>query len=384
MRPLIAILGFAWAATCVAAEPSCSYRAGAATIDLPGAPFAAEPSADGCWLYVSLGHGRSPGRGAVAVLHNDEGAFVMRRAVPLDGDPAGLGLTQDGGRLLVADGAGISILDVARLQAGDADPLLGRIPLGVGTIYLAITRDDRTVFASVEREARIAVIDLARVGDRAAGAEAVIGSIPAGTAPVGLALSGKGDRLYATSESAPRSLGLEARCLLDGGRYGDRRLSEGLLSVIDVARARVDPAAAILATWRAGCSPVRVILGPDDKVAWVSARGEDAVYRFDLGSNGSPGATATLRRFAVGSAPVGLALAPSGDALWISNSNRFSRSEPGTLERIDLLDGSRTVLPSGRFPRDLRFLPDGRTLVVAVFGSSQLQLVPPPPREPAR
>jgi hypothetical protein len=33
-------------------------------------------------------------------------------------------------------------------------------------------------------------------------------------------------------------------------------------------------------------------------------------------------------------------------------------------------------VPSGRFPRDLRFLPDGKTLVAAVFGSRAVQFVP--------
>lgn len=370
-------------ATAAAAAPVCSYDGGTTTIDLPGAPFAAEPSADGCWLYVSLMRSRASSHGGVAVLHNEGGAFVLRQTVRLDGEPAGLRLTHDGRQLLVAAGDGVSVLDVGRLQVGGGDALAGTVTVGPGTIYLAITDDDRTAFASVENAANIAVIDLERLRASEFGAGAVIGRIPTGIAPVGLALSARGNRLFATSERAPDSLNLPAHCPANGQRDSRRMVAEGLLSVFDVERARVDPRKASVAIWPAGCSPVRVVLGADDRVAWVSARGEDAVYRFDIDAPDGNGAKARRQRIAVGSAPVGLALAPAGDALWVSNSNRFADAEPGTLERMNLADASRQVMPSGRFPRDLRFLPDGKTLVAAVFGSSQLQLVSPPAQEPA-
>jgi DNA-binding beta-propeller fold protein YncE len=376
LRILVAIFATEFASTGTATEPACAYRAGAATIELPGTPFAAESSADGCWLYVSLTRGPAADRGAVAVLHNEGGAFVLRHAAPLDGDPAGLRLTHDGKHLLVSDGAGVSVLDAGRLQLGAQNPVAGRVSVGAGTAYLAISGDDRTAFASQEKEARIAVIDLERLRNPDLGGDVVIGRIPTGRGPVGLALSGKGDRLYAASQRAPDSLGLATRCPAEGKRGGGRMVPEGLLSVIDVGRARSDPRSATLAVWPAGCSPVRVVLSADDRVAWVSARGEDAVYRFDVGSLEGQAAGATRQRFAVGSAPVGLSLSPTGNALWVSNSNRYAPSEPGTVERIDLVDGSRRVLPTGPFPRDLLLLPDGETLVVAVFGSSRLQMLP--------
>jgi hypothetical protein len=34
------------------------------------------------------------------------------------------------------------------------------------------------------------------------------------------------------------------------------------------------------------------------------------------------------------------------------------------------------TVPCGVFPRDLRFLPDGKTLVAAEFGSRDIRLVP--------
>jgi len=366
------------------AEPACLYRAGAATIALPGSPFAAEPSADGCWLYVSLSRGQSGAGGAVAVLQNDNGAFVVRRTLAVDGDPAGLRLTHDGKLLLLADGDGIAAFDAAALQRGAKNPEAGRITVGAGTIYIVISKDDRTAFASEEGAARVAVIDLERGRNGEFGSSAVLGRIPTGLRPVGLALSSKGDKLFATSERAPDSLGLTAHCPAEGKRGGGRMVPEGLLSVIDVDRARSNPRSATLASWLAGCSPVRVVVQADDSVAWISARNEDAVYRFDLSALDGADRRALRRRFDVGPAPVGLALAPDGDALWVANSNRFASAEPGTVERMALLDDARGVLPTGRFPRDLVFLPDGSSLVVAVFGSSQLQFVPTASREGMR
>src|SRR5258706_8556370 len=82
----------------------CAYTAGAATVELPGRPFMAEPTADGCWLFVSMGHlkGDAMGSGGVAVLHSEGGGFRVTHMTPLKDYPGGLALSHDGKTLAVA------------------------------------------------------------------------------------------------------------------------------------------------------------------------------------------------------------------------------------------------------------------------------------------
>jgi len=116
---------------------------------------------------------------------------------------------------------------------------------------------------------------------------------------------------------------------------------------------------------------VRVALSADGATAWVTARGDNAVLKFATGRIADPPQATT-----VGPAPVGVAARPDGRQVWVSNSDRFSSAGVGSLSMIAAAGGAGRSIPSGKFPRDMRFLPDGRTLLVAQFDSLALQLVP--------
>ena len=119
-------------------------------------------------------------------------------------------------------------------------------------------------------------------------------------------------------------------------------------------------------TPRARCrSSTSPALSGDGRTAWVSARGENAVFAFSLSN-------LTRGRLAVGDSPVGLAVQPGDGRLWVSDSSRFEDAE-GDVRTVNATPPVR--IKSGRY---LRFLPDGRTLVVAVFGSEAVQLIPVP------
>ena len=358
------------------AEPACAYTAGPATVPVAGHPFTAQPTADGCWLFVSLSE-TAGGRGGVAVLHNDGGRFVQVRTVPLAEGAAGLSLSHQRGRLLVTSGDSVVEFDVARLESGQPNPEVGRIrePSGAQPIYVALSADDRLAFVTDERAARVTVYDLARAEREGFGPRAVIGRIAQGIAPVGMALSPDGAWLYATSQRAAPSAAFPKRCRAEQ-QEDTLQHPEGFLSIIDVAKAAVDPGHALRAAVPAGCNPVRVALSSDGRTAWVTARGEDAVYAIDL-ADPAAASGASRRHFAVGSSPVGVAVQPGSGRVWVSDSGRFSTAD-GELQTVPSADISGVRVPSGRFPRDLRFLPDGRPLVVAVFGSQTVQLVPTP------
>src|SRR5262249_43202749 len=133
-------------------------------IRLPGSPFTALASADGCWVFVSLSSGSSGSGPGVAVLSRSRGAIAVERIVPLRGEPTGMVLTHDGKLLIVPNGSGVAFLDVRRLEAGATNAVLGYWGSSHGAgghIYASITSDDRYLFVSDEAAGTISVINVA-------------------------------------------------------------------------------------------------------------------------------------------------------------------------------------------------------------------------------
>jgi DNA-binding beta-propeller fold protein YncE len=141
-----------------------------------------------------------------------------------------------------------------------------------------------------------------------------------------------------------------------------------MLSTIEVARVRVDVRKAVIAERAAGCSPVRVAVSATGE-AFVTARGENLVIRFPADDK--------ARRppaIKVGDAPVGVAVRPDGAEIWVANSARFNGGD-GSLTRFDSQTAETTTISSGPFPRELDYLPDGKTLVATQFNGQALQYV---------
>jgi DNA-binding beta-propeller fold protein YncE len=312
------------------------------------------------------------GSGGVVVLRNEGGAFRVAHMAPLKDYPGGLALSHDGKTLAVATEASVAILDVAKLEAGYASALTATLPAGTGAIYLAISRDDRLLFVSEERRARISVLDFGKA--RGPGEKAELGVISVGRAPVGLALSADGARLYATSESVGKEAFEAAACQPEGGE--GRQHPEGVLTVIDVAAAGKDPSKSVVGVRKAGCNPVRVALSPDEATAWVTARGEDRLEGFTARRLAGASTAAPEISVKVGAAPVGIAVRPDGTQIWVADSNRFGHDRPGALTAVSPSGQVLRTAATGVFPRDIRFLPDGKTLVVAEYGSRAVQFVP--------
>jgi DNA-binding beta-propeller fold protein YncE len=367
------LAGLALATAGAARAAPCAYTAGAATVETPGRPFIAVASADGCWLFVALGHlkGDKMGSGGVAVLHNDGGGFRVAHMAPMKDYPGGLALSHDGKTLAVTTLATIGIFDVARLEVGDAGAQTAALPIGAGGIYLAISRDDRLMFVSEEREARLAVLDFAKA--RTSGEKVELGVIPVGRAPVGLAFSPGGGRLYATSESVSPKI-FPPSCEPERGDHGQH--PEGVLTIIDVATAGQDPSKAVIGVRKAGCNPVRVALSPDGATAWVTARGDHRLEAFSTAGLAGASTAAPDISIKVGRAPIGVAVRPDGTQVWVANSNRFVTGRPGSLTAVSPAGAVLRTVATGVFPRDLSFLPDGKTLVVAQYDSLAVQFVP--------
>jgi DNA-binding beta-propeller fold protein YncE len=291
------------------------------------------------------------------------------------GLPFGAGETLTAGAkyLLVAAGSGAVVIDVQAAEAGSSGAVLGVLssPLGNGSNAVEVTAspDGRYAFVSLDYGDTVAVFDLQAAITSGFKQSGFVGTIPLGSTVVGLALSPDGRWLYATSEiaSADTATGRTPRF--------------GTLSVIDVLRAESDPRSSVVATVPAGCEPVRVVLSPDGSIAWVTARGSNALLGFStsaLRSNPSHDLVADVQ---VGSAPVGLALVKGGQLIVVADSNRFYSGASADLELVDVdaaLHGRPAivgVVRSGSFPREMALEPNGRTLLVTNYDSNQLEAV---------
>jgi DNA-binding beta-propeller fold protein YncE len=351
----------------VGAQEACVYTGGSATLRTPGRPFDVEASADGCWLFVTVQRGGEGTRAGVAVYRAVDGAYRLQHVTPVGGSPADLTLSSDGTLMAVAANSLVVLLDVGRMMRGQDKAVIREVAVGegAGAINAAISRDKTLLFVALERRGQVLALDLPALLRPADGVDPVVGAIPVGQAPVGLAFSPDGARLYATAQIAPAGAGRMARCRAQTGRD----IPEGLLNVIDISRVRANPKGALVAQHRAGCTPVRVAVRTNGD-AVVTARGEDAVL--SCPAAGLEGRDPKPVKTSVGDAPVGVAVRDDGP-VWVANSARFVGGA-GSLSMIAPSGETRTI-PSGEFPREVAFLPGGRTIVATQFGSNALQFV---------
>jgi DNA-binding beta-propeller fold protein YncE len=197
---VLAVIVLALSVWQLGAQPvDCNKPAdeGLLQVPLPGHPFSAIPTADGCTMFVSLTAGRDS---QVLVLKRNSGAVKVERQFPAGAHLTGMALSPDGKTLAVANGTGAVLLDAAKLASGANNPVLAVLKDGedAGSVYAAFSPDGKLLFVSDERSAAITVHN---IQDVAAGKGAkTIGQIPVGQAPVGLAFSPDGKLLYSTSE----------------------------------------------------------------------------------------------------------------------------------------------------------------------------------------
>ncbi len=234
----------------------------------------------------------------------------------------------------------------------------------LGAIEVAVSPDGRYAFVSDEVSDVISVFNLSRALARGFRRGYFVGTIPTQEAPVGLAFSPDGRWLYSTSEAERADTNI------------------GSLTVIDVAKAEIDPARSVVARTAAGCNPVRVITSDNGRVVWVTARASDALLAFSASKLRADPAHALLADVRVGELPVGLALIRDGSMIVVADSNRFDVSgKSSSLAVVDVPDALAGrpalvgYLPAGTFPREMALEPDGRTLLVTDFGSAQLEAV---------
>jgi DNA-binding beta-propeller fold protein YncE len=358
--------------------PGCSTQRGRAPelahvkivmTKVPFAPFGVTAVPGGRFYLVAATFAPA----SVAVFANRAGAGpkLVRRIRLLPGiDALGTHLTSDGRYLLVADGvSGAVVVSVGRAVQGTKDAVRGVLSASHvgGSIEVTSSIDGRFAFVSLEGSESIAVYNLGRALSRGFSRADLVGLIPVGLAPVGMAVSPDGRWLYATSELAAHARSVRAN---------------GTLTVINVKTAESWPAKSVATTVDAGCQPVRVITSADGSTVWVTARGSDALLGFNAHRLVRDPGKALVAVVRVGIAPVGLALVDAGSKIVIADSDRFhATGATASLAVVDVasaLAGRKALigyLPAGSFPREMAAAPGGQILLVGNFASDQMESV---------
>src|SRR5258708_2169374 len=109
-----------------------------------------------------------------------------------------MALTHHDSLLVLATGDAIAFIDVGRALSGKGGAVLGSMKsgeVGVGRIYAATTADGSFAFISDERARSITVIDLAKAVASGFKSSAIVGKIPVGNLPVGLAITADGKHM---------------------------------------------------------------------------------------------------------------------------------------------------------------------------------------------
>ena len=367
-------------------------------VDVPGHPFTPIPTEDGCWIFVSLSNPKDGPPAGIAVLRRSGGTVSLARVIPTDGGPTGMVLTHDGKLLIGALDERVVFVDAARAISGDADAVLGYLhepeyhgDLGgmkvttPGAVYVNVTSDDRFLFVSDEWAQRITVINLEQARASDFKADSLVGTIPTGGLPIAVTLSPDGRYLYTTAEAANKEWGWPIECKPEGQDPAKAKAEypQGAVVVIDVARAKTNPANSVIAKVRAGCSAVRLAISPTGDRAYVTARNSNTLLAFDTKKLVHDPTHALIGQVPVGPSPVGVEVVDSGKEIAVANSNRFAgagnaKQTLSFISAAKVASGAVAVLgviPAGGFPRELRATADGRALLVTNFTSNTLELV---------
>ena len=217
--------------------------------------------------------------------------------------PGGLAFTRDGRKLLVAADAGVAVFEVERPKDASLSlKLLGNlVSPGVQPLEVATSPDGRFVFASDHvGSGRLVVFNLQRAIEDGFGSQDVIGAVPLGVLPGGMALSPDGRYLYVVSERRSMS----------------RQI--GSLTTLSVATLEKRPTRAVVSTVGSGCGSVRVTASSSR--VYVAARNADSLLSFSSKALVTNPRHALVKVSKIGAGPIGVVLVNHDRGLVVADS----------------------------------------------------------------
>ena len=343
--------------TAVASAPKLS-KVRSAAVSVAGNPFTVQ--AAGKYSFVTLGN-------SIAVLKNGTSLAPKQFSTfSAPGAKRGAAITHDGRYLLAAANSGAIVVNVSAAEQGSTIPIVGTLtsPYGQGAVEVAISPDDKYAFVTLQNSADMVVFNLASALTNGFGPSDVVGRIKLGQQPVGMAISPDGKWLYATSMARTKT----------------PHPSEGTITVINLHRAEVKPAAAVKSVATAGCSPVRLLASGND--VWVTARESDTLLGFSATSLRTNPGHSLIARVNVGAAPLGLVMVDNGSRILVANSDLHN--QPGATSSLAVISTSAAlagghallgVIGSGMVPREFAVPPGGKTVLVTNSNSNSVQAI---------
>jgi DNA-binding beta-propeller fold protein YncE len=276
----------------------------------------------------------------------------------------GEALTPDGQNLLVASGDGIAVYRVSDLEHGPANPIgVLTSPGQRHAVEVAVTPEGKYALVTYQNTMNVGVFNLHRALHQGFSPAALVGLIPVGSQPIGVAIAPNGGLAYVTSQ--PRQ---------------PTTSGTGVVNVISMAKAEARPANAVIKTVSAGCKPSRVVLSADGQQLWVTAGGSNMLLAFSVPKLLSDPGHALLARVPVGPLPLGMMIVNHGSRIVVANSDRDN--QPGAGPSLAVVDVSKALagqpallgyVASGKTPRQFALAANGSTLLVTNTSSGQLE-----------
>lgn len=369
----------AWAAD-VACQPKFDH--GRAEVALPMHPYMAVQLRNTCAVLVSLSDNGEPAKGGIAVLGIVDGRFTVAGLLNLPSEAVGMAVTADESVVAVAGTARVYFLDLPSLLAGKADAVLGSAEYDpkANTVSVALTPDERFLFASDEGASTVSVIDFAAARAARFANAPVLGRVPVDYAPTVLVVTPDGRNILVPVQGIRRKFNPPIICPGEGDPNGPAVNQSGGIVVIGVRAANTNPDSATLSRALAGCSPVRIVLTDRGRTALVTNRNGDMLRIMDVGRILDGEGNATVAMLRVGPTPIGVAVVEGERLALVSNSHRWVKDEkPRNISVIDISRRHKPVslgtIPVGVFPRDIAVSRDGRNVFVSNFGSKSLTVL---------
>jgi YVTN family beta-propeller protein len=260
--------------------------------------------------------------------------------VQVGGRPYGLALSPDGQTVLLSNDhqgtQSLMAVSTSSKTVSQTIPYVSPQALYLGVVYAP---DGSRAYASAGGNDKIRTYD---VGAGGALTETPPITLPSGSYPGGLAISGDGKRLYVAND-----------------------LGESM-SIIDTTSATVS------ATTPVGHNPYTVVLSKNGMKAYVSNWGGSTVSVLNALTGAGIGS------ITVGTHPSALAVNPVSGDLYVANTDSDTISIVDTT--ADIVKGTVDLspyanAPVGASPNALAVAPDGKTLYVANAGDNDVAVV---------
>jgi DNA-binding beta-propeller fold protein YncE len=273
------------------------------------------------------------------------------------GAARGLSLSPDGQTLVAGRAKHISFFSVPGLTRGEGQAYIASVPVPAlatdkrrpNAAEPKFSPDGTRVVCPIEYQRRVMVVDV-ELALQKAGSSAIVGFIPAGSAPVGISFfPEKNSNLVAFTNQSDGDVSKV------GGCSGSLRIANFRTMEIE----EIIPIAP-------GCDAVRVVI--DGAYMYVSSRSDNKIIRINRSNR-------ELRvAFPVGPNPVGIAVV--GRKLIVAASNRFDKNSPGEINILDASTGKIDArIPGLAFPRGVAVSPDGSVAAITYFAGGAVELV---------